>query len=66
MQQETKTDYEMRTELLKTCLEKGMSCSMIADLTNPLRGKSEAEKEALAAGILETLKQENGHDVVTP
>ena len=59
MQQEKKTDCRMRTELLKTCLEKGMSCSMIADLTNPLRGKTEEEKEKLAAELLETVKQEN-------
>ena len=47
-----------RAELLKTCLEKGMSNDMILNLVAPMRGKTDEEKEILAEQILNRISKE--------
>lgn len=44
--------YEKRNRLLKLCMEKGMSNSMISELVEPMKGKTDEEKEVIAAQIL--------------
>ncbi|MBR4578520.1 MAG: hypothetical protein IKO22_02775 [Oscillospiraceae bacterium] len=44
-----------RGELLKLCSEKGLSPSQIVGIVEPMRGKTNSEKEALAAQLIEQL-----------
>ena len=45
-------DTTMRNKLLRTCLDKGMSASTVLQLVKPMAGKSNEEKERIAAEIL--------------
>lgn len=46
---------ENRCEMLRLFLEMGMSQSIIGELTSPMRGKSEEEKEKIAEEIIQKL-----------
>ena len=52
MQKEFSPDFKMRGTLLKLCTEKGMSNSMILQIVAPMKGKTNEEKEIIAAQIL--------------
>ena len=41
-----------RAELLKMCLEKGMSLDTISEIVRPMREKTDEEKELMAEEIL--------------
>ena len=43
---------EMRCELLRILLEQNMSLSMMSKITEPMRGKTEAEKETIAEQLI--------------
>ena len=60
MQEGIRPGTEKRCELLKICLEKGMSNSMISKIVEPMRGKTEEEKEQIAEKALKELQSENG------
>ena len=47
---------EKRCEMLKIFLEKGMSPSMIGEHTSQMRGKTEAEKEAIAEKLIKSFQ----------
>ncbi len=44
-----------RSIFLKRCTEMGLSPSQIAGMIEPMRGKTNSEKEALAAQLIEQL-----------
>ena len=44
--------YKNRNCLLKLCLEHGISNSKISELVEPMRGKSDEEKEIIASQII--------------
>lgn len=50
---------EIRCEMLRILLEKGMSASMIGHYTRQMRGKTENEKERIAEEILREISKEN-------
>ena len=58
MQNETRNPYQKRNQLLKFCLEKGMSNDMIMNLVAPMRGKTDEEKEIMAEQILNRISKE--------
>ena len=47
--------YKNRNCLLKLCLEHGISNSIISKLVEPMRGKSDKEKEIIAAQIIKEI-----------
>lgn len=47
---------EKRCEMLRILLEQNMSPSMMSKITEPMRGKTEAEKEQIAEKIILELK----------
>ena len=51
-------DTTNRNALLRMCMEKGMSPSTVLQLTEPMAGKSNAEKEQIAAEILKKLEHQ--------
>ena len=55
MKRENNPNSIMRCELLKTCLEKGMPTSQILKIVQPMKGKSERDKEKMADEILKTI-----------
>ena len=58
MQGETKNPYEKRNQLLKMCMEKGMSLDTISEIVRPMREKTDEEKENLAEQILNRISKE--------
>ena len=58
MQGETNNPYNKRNQLLKTCMEKGMSNDTIMNLVAPMRGKADEEKEIMAEQILNRISKE--------
>ena len=56
MKQGTRPGTEMRCELLKICMEMGMSASSISKITKPMRGKTDEEKEHIAQKLITELK----------
>lgn len=60
MQKGMRPGTEKRCELVMFCLEKGMSNSMILSIIEPMQGKTEEEKEAIADKALKKLLSENG------
>lgn len=46
---------EKRCEMLRMFLEMGISQSIIGELTSPMRGKSEEEKEKIAEEVIQKL-----------
>jgi hypothetical protein len=47
---------ENRCELMKICLEKDYLSSKMRRITEPMEGKSEEEKEQIAAELLEKVR----------
>lgn len=45
-------DTTMRNKLLQKCMEMGMPNSSILEIVHPMKGKSQEEKEQIAAEIL--------------
>lgn len=52
MQKGIRPGTEMRCELLKTCSERNTPWSIRRQITEPMRGKTEQEKEQMASQIL--------------
>jgi len=52
MQEKFSPNFQMRGTLLKLCTEKGMSNNMILKIVEPMRGKTEEEKEKIASQII--------------
>ena len=52
MQEEFSPDFKMRGKLLKLCMDRGMSLSTISKIVQPMKGKTDEEKEVIAAQIL--------------
>lgn len=48
-------DTTQRDELLKQCIDRRMPPSLIAQITAPMLGKTNEEKEAIAKKILERM-----------
>ena len=47
---------ENRDKLLNLCMDRHMSLDTIVEITKPMNGKSEAEKERLAVQIIMDIK----------
>lgn len=60
MQKGIRPGTEKRCELLKICLEKGMSNDTISQIVGPMREKTESEKEQIAEAALKKLLSPNG------
>ena len=54
--------YRMRAKLLRTSLVLGIPAATFDQLVAPMRGKSEEEKEAIAAEILSKIMSEKAED----
>ena len=52
----------MRAKLLRTSLDLGIPVATLDQLVAPMRGKSEEEKEAIAAEILRQITLEKAED----
>ena len=52
----------MRAKLLRTSLDLGISAAVLNQLVTPMHGKSEEEKEAIAAEILSKIMLEKAED----
>lgn len=51
-----------RSLLLKKCTELGMSNAMILNLVEPMEGKTDEEKEQIAADLLEELENRQDNE----
>ena len=51
-----------RTEFLKTCLKMDLPLSTVAQMTMDMRGKSDTEKEEMAAELIKKLNQPDEED----
>ena len=47
--------YKNRSRLLRKCLDLGLQASTILELVQPMEGKTEEEKESIAANIIEEI-----------
>ena len=56
MKQKLPEIYRNRSQLLKVSLEKGLSAATLNKMVEPMRGKTEEEKEALAAELIKKLE----------
>ena len=57
MKQKLPEIYKNRSKLLRLSLDLGLSASEIHRLVHPMDGKSEEEKEAIAAELIKKLEQ---------
>ena len=61
MKQELPEIYKNRSKLLRLSLDLGLSASEIHRLVHPMDGKSEEEKEAIAAELILQLEARDIH-----
>ena len=57
MKQEVPAMYKNRNKLLKISTDLGLPSNILRQYTAPMRGKSEEEKEAIAAELIKKLEQ---------
>ena len=58
MKQKLPEIYKNRAHLLRLCLDLGLSAAEINQLVTPMEGKTEEEKEAIAANLIRLLTSE--------